>query len=207
MKSTSIPGEGFVKAFAPDGHLRYEPNWLAASCADGLVAVLETEIEWQARSIEMFGKAILQPRLLCFQGDHGVRYRYSGATFNADPWHPAVAELCRRLNAQTGQRFNSVLLNRYRDGRDSMGWHADDEPELGRNPTIVSISVGARRRFVLRRRKCPAERFELAPEHGSLMIMSGDLQHNWQHQVPKTARPVGERFNLTFRTIRADRQA
>jgi alkylated DNA repair dioxygenase AlkB len=149
----------------------------------------------------MFGRTLMQPRLIRFMGEAGVEYRYSGGRHDAAPWHPALTPLLERLQRACPPGFNCVLLNLYRDGRDSMGWHADDEPELGPRPTIASISLGAVRRFQLRSLAQPRQRFEIQPEHGSLLVMSGSLQDNWQHQVPKTARPVGPRINLTFRRI------
>lgn len=149
----------------------------------------------------MFGKEMLQPRKIAFQGDRGIEYTYSGGLYQADRWHPAVAGLRDELVSETGCRFNCALLNLYRDGTDSMGWHADDEPELGTNPIIASVSLGQTRRFVLRNKDDRKLKWEVAPEHGSLIVMRGDLQHHWQHQLPRTARSVGPRINLTFRKV------
>ena len=193
--------ESFVKTLAPEGLLDYRSAWLAPADADRLLDCLAAEVPWELRSIRMFGRELMQPRLLCFMGDPGMVYRYSGGDYAAVPWHPAVEELRWGLNRSLATAFNSVLLNLYRDGSDSMGWHADDEPELGSRPTIASISLGAERRFVLRRRDDPRQRLELVLAHGSLLLMAGDLQTHWQHQLPKTARPVGPRLNLTFRRI------
>jgi len=194
-------GDGCVKALPPDGVIEYRSSWLSADQADACFETLAEEIDWQRRSIRLFGKRVLQPRLICFQGDPGVEYRYSGDVHVASGWHPLVAELRNRLEAVGDDRFNSVLLNLYRDGDDCMGWHADDEPELGRNPVIASISLGGVRRFMLRDRTERTKRFELQPAHGSLILMRGALQHHWQHQVPRTRRPVGRRINLTFRRV------
>jgi len=165
---------------------------------------LRDEVDWQQRTIRIFGREHLQPRLISFMGDAGIRYRYSGGCYDAAPWHPLLSKLLRLLERDLGIRFNSVLANLYRDGRDAMGWHADDELELGRAPTIASLSLGAVRRFMLRARADRARKFELQPQPGSLLIMRGGLQQYWQHQVPKTARPVGARINLTFRRIVSD---
>jgi alkylated DNA repair dioxygenase AlkB len=201
MKIESMEDDGFVKTLPPAGRFDYRPAWLAGDRADALFATLTAEIDWQRRSIRMFGRDVLQPRLLRFQGEPGIRYSYSGDTLRAAPWHPAVERLRRELERASGEAFNAVLINRYRDGRDSMGWHADDEPELGPDPAVASVSLGAQRRFVLRRRGDPGRRFEVSPGHGSLILMLGDVQHHWQHAVPKTSRAVGERINLTFRRI------
>ena len=128
-------------------------------------------------------------------------YRYSGARFEPRPWPDALllvrARLCEALQVD----FNSVLANRYRDGRDAMGWHADNEPELGPQPVIASLSLGATRRFVLKHRGDPSRKLALDLPHGSLLVMSGATQRNYRHALPRTARPVGERINLTFRRI------
>lgn len=194
-----MTGEGFVKTLPPGGRLEYSPHWLERPGADDLLGTLLREIDWESRTIRMFGRTFAQPRLLCFMGDAGIRYRYSGDEYLACTWHPEVRALRARLARSTGERYNSVLLNFYRDGADSMGWHADDEPELGPDPTIASVSLGAERRFVLRRRTDHGCKFEIAPAHGSLLLMAGALQHHWQHALPKTRRPVGARINLTFR--------
>lgn len=155
----------------------------------------------------MFGRQMMQPRKIAFQGDPGVEYVYSGGLYRAAQWHPQVAKLRDALVAETGCRFNCVLLNLYRDGRDSMGWHSDDEPELGREPTVASVSLGGARRFVLRpktklkNRGDACHRFSIVPGHGSLIVMRGDIQHFWQHQLPKTQRSTSPRINLTFRKI------
>lgn len=197
----SFQAESLVKTLAPAGELVYVQDWIEPDRADALFESLRGEVTWQTRTITMFGRRVLQPRLIAFQGDDGIRYAYSGETYRSECWHPAVAGLRDALAGATGVRFNCALLNLYRHGQDSMGWHADNEPELGSEPTIASISLGAERRFVLRRRCAKQCRVELVPAHGSLIVMRGDVQHHWQHQVPKTARATDERINLTFRKI------
>lgn len=205
--------EGFVKALAPFGQVFYWPEWMGSESADRLFQALLGQIDWQSRSIRMFGRVLKQPRLIAFQGDEGVCYRYSGGDYIAQPWHPDLLALHSKLKyfvlsqlnliekkPEHEVQFNSVLINRYRNGKDSMGWHADDEKTLGRNPVIASISLGAQRRFVFRARTGKA-RYELLPKHGSLILMAGDLQHHWQHQLPKTQKVIQERINLTFRTV------
>lgn len=206
MNVESTPDEGFVKTLAPAGIVDYRPGWIDPASAGQLFERLRAGIDWQRHTIRMFGRELEQPRRLCFLGDDGVVYRYSGADYPAAAWHPAVAGLRDRLAAEGVATFNSALLNMYRDGKDSMGWHADDEPELGQDPVIASISLGAVRRFVLRSRAMPRERFEFTPSAGSLIVMRGDLQHHWQHQLPKTRASVGPRINLTFRQVFPDRR-
>lgn len=201
MKVESISGESCVKAVPPGGELVYLRNWMDTSLADELLVELTRNVAWQSRAIRMFGKKVMQPRKIAFQGDPGICYAYSGNLHHADDWHGAVAGLRDSLVSPAGVRFNCALLNLYRHGQDSMGWHADDEPELGPAPIIASVSLGGSRRFVLRRKSNPGQKIEIEPEHGSLILMRGDLQQHWQHQLPKTARPVAPRINLTFRKI------
>jgi len=187
----------------PEAVVRHQPGWLTPAEADGLLQALTGEVAWQVHRIRMFGRWVDSPRLSCWMGDAQAHYRYSGADFAPHPWAPAVQMLRERLQQACDGSFNSVLLNRYRDGRDSMGWHSDDEPELGPTPLIASLSLGAPRRFLLRRRDDPARKFEYLLGHGDLLLMRGRCQRDYQHALPKTARVSGERINLTFRQIAA----
>lgn len=168
---------------------------------DAILSRLTAEIPWRQESIVLFGKTHLQPRLICWMGDPDCRYRYSGRTYEPVPWHPLVADLRTRVERRAQARFNTVLLNLYRNGQDSMGFHADDESELGARPVIASLSFGAERRMHFRHRheRIPTERISLPG--GSLLIMRGDTQTNWKHAIPKTRKPIGPRVNLTFRRI------
>lgn len=186
---------------APAGRIRLEPDFVAAPEADAWFEHLRRELDWRQREIVLFGRRVMQPRLVAWHGDPGVRYRYSGATLHAAGWPECLREIRARVEQHAGTSFNSVLCNLYRDGADSMGWHADDEPELGDAPTIASLSLGETRRFVLRRRDDHEQKLELWLPHGSLLVMQGDLQRYWQHSLPKTRRLVGARINLTFRRI------
>ncbi len=185
---------------SPKGQLLYFPEAFSRTDADRLFANLIHSLDWAERSIMLFGREVMQPRLVAFYGDLGLAYRYSGTTLLASGWPDSLHEVHQRLVDLTGDDFNSVLCNLYRSGADSMGWHADNEPELGREPVIASISLGAGRRFVLKRRR-DGKKYELEPAHGSLLVMSGQLQNHWVHQVPRTRKPVGARINLTFRRI------
>lgn len=177
--------------------------WLPSAQADALMHALLTQVPWETHRIRMFGRWLDSPRLSCWMGDAEAHYRYSGADFAPHPWAPAVRELREQLQLGCDGSFNSVLLNRYRDGRDSMGWHSDDEPELGATPLIASLSLGVSRRFLLRRRDDPAQKAEYLLGHGDLLLMRGHCQRDYQHALPKTARVSGERINLTFRQIAA----
>jgi alkylated DNA repair dioxygenase AlkB len=179
----------------------FDPAWLDAGEADATLAALTVEVAWEQGAVRFFGESRLEPRLTAWYGD--ADYTYSGRTLRARPWPPLVAELRMRVEHAVGHAFNGVLLNRYRDGRDSMGFHADAEPELGRNPVVASLSLGVTRRFVLKptRRAGAAGGMELALGHGSLLVMGGTCQHTFRHGVPREPAVVGERLNLTFRRV------
>lgn len=182
------------------GALRWAPAFLEPVAADALLAEIEAEVPWERHHVRIFGREIPAPRLSCWIGDPGVAYTYSRVRFEPRPWTPALARVRQRIEHALDARFNSVLANRYASGADSMGWHADDEPELGLQPRIASLSLGATRRFVLRPRAGGAK-VELPLTHGSLLVMEGDTQANWQHALPRTAGAAGLRINLTFRRI------
>lgn len=185
----------------PDAEIAYTAQFLAPDQADALQASLRDAIPWEQHRIRLFGRWLDAPRQSCWIGDPGCAYTYSRVRHEPRPWPAPLDALRARLAQATGIRFNAVLANRYRDGRDAMGWHADDEPELGPRPLIASISLGAPRRFLLRHRLRRDLRAALTLDHGSLLLMAGDTQRCWQHSLPRSARPLGERINLTFRRI------
>ena len=163
-------------------------------------------IPWQQQTIRIAGQAHLQPRLTAWYGDPGSRYTYSGLTLDPAPWTALLANIRASVEARSGRTFNSVLLNYYRDERDAMGMHADDEPELGERPVIASVSLGAVRTLVFQPRKdrvANGVAFRLPLASGSLLLMAGDTQHNWKHGVDRERVPCGPRINLTFRRIYA----
>jgi alkylated DNA repair dioxygenase AlkB len=183
--------------------LDYLPEWLAKAEADHCVASLRQELAWEQREIVIFGRRVRQPRLIAWAGSLG--YRYSGQTLEPRASTATTATLTARVVAHTGVPFNHVLVNRYRDGADSIGLHADDEPELGRDPVVATLSLGATRRFVLkpRRAQLGAAR-SLEVEHGSLLVMGGTCQRHYVHGVPRQAGVTGERISLTFRYVVRD---
>nr|WP_262904666.1 alpha-ketoglutarate-dependent dioxygenase AlkB [Hymenobacter lucidus] len=188
----------------PRAEVLLEPNFLPVDTAEALLRELTDTIAWRQESIKLFGKAVPQPRLTAWHGDPAAHYSYSGLSWQPQPWTPALQMLRNQVEAATGTRFNSVLLNLYRTGQDSMGWHADDEPELGDEPVIASVSLGATRRFRLKPRHTeltPHEPVTLELTSGSLLVMRGPTQRHWLHAVPKTVQLVGPRLNLTFRRI------
>lgn len=190
-----------VGAALPEGRLDLWPHCFSAAEGDRLYAALRDGLAWQQERLLIYGREHPVPRLVAWYGEAGASYRYSGVLHEPLPWTDALLEVRARIEAVTGVRYNSALANLYRNGRDGMGWHADDERELGRNPRIASLSFGATRRFRLRHRTT-GETHALDLTHGSLLVMSGALQHHWVHCIPKTQRLVGPRINLTFREIR-----
>ncbi len=183
------------------GLVRVWRAWLSPLDASRLQQELMQALDWQQGSIRIFGKDVLEPRLSVWMGDANAHYRYGGRMHAPTPWLPSLAALRDDLMGSLGVAFNSVLANLYRDQRDSMGWHADNEKELGDEPCIASISLGQTRRFVLRHARHAREVFHLGP--GSLLVMSGRLQEEWRHSVPKESRVHDARINLTFRQIAA----
>ncbi len=160
-----------------------------------------TNIRWRQDRIRLYGKERPLPRLTAWYGDDARSYTYSGITSRPNPWNKGLLYLKERVEALAGTGFNSVLLNWYRDGNDHLGWHADDEKELGRDPVIASVNFGETRDFFVRRKDDHRKKLVLPLKHGSLLLMRGALQHHWEHSVPKRARVKTSRFNLTFRQI------
>ena len=183
--------------------LDYLSAWIGAPDADRLLVALRDELAWEHREIVMFGRRVLQPRLIAWAGSLG--YRYSGQTLEPRAPTSTTATLMARVVEHTRVPFNHVLVNRYRDGADSIGLHADDEPELGRDPVVATFSLGATRRFVLKPRRAqfgPSRSF--AVDHGSLLVMGGTCQRHYVHGVPRQAGVAGERISLTFRRLLRD---
>ncbi len=204
-----MPGLTMPEVAAPldlstlDAGLTLWPEAFASAEADALFAALRPGLRWRQETIVMFGQPRLVPRLVSWHGDAGATYVYSGVTHAPQPWTAPLDAIRARVAELAGVSFNSVLANLYRDGRDGMGWHADDEPELGPEPVIASVSFGATRRFRMKHRRASTAPLDIPLTHGSVLVMRGATQRCWWHSVPKTARPVGERINLTFRWIRS----
>jgi alkylated DNA repair dioxygenase AlkB len=186
----------------PDAELELDAQWLDAATADSWLAELTAQVPWQQPQVQIYGRQLPVPRLLAWYGDAEASYRYSGLTHQPLPWTPLLASIREQVVQAVGQPLNAVLLNYYRDGQDSMGWHSDDEAELGTNPLIASLNLGGTRRFDLRRKGQNRIEHSLALQHGSLLVMRGPTQHHWQHQVAKTRRACAPRLNLTFRLIK-----
>jgi alkylated DNA repair dioxygenase AlkB len=185
----------------PGADLLFYPNWIKPGFADSLLKILRENIIWECHRIKIFGREVDSPRLSCWIGDAGASYVYSQTRFEPHPWAPELQALRLRLQSEFESGFNSVLANLYRNGQDSMGWHSDDERELGKQPVIASISLGATRRFSFKAKTEAAKAVHLELPHGSLLLMRGDTQKNYRHALAKTSKPVGERINLTYRNI------
>lgn len=186
----------------PDAEVIYFPSFLETSAATELCNHLLKETPWQQDSITLFGKTHPQPRLTAFYGDNELSYSYSNIKMNANSWTPTLLHLKNKIEERAETTFNSVLLNWYRDGKDSNGWHADDEKELGKNPTIASLTLGSERFFHLKHKVQAEHKCKIKLENGSLLLMKGSTQHFYKHQIPKTTQLLGPRINLTFRTIK-----
>ena len=177
------------------------PEFFSREEADVFFTTLKGDLNWKQEPIWMFGKQVMQPRLTALYGDPTVPYGYSGIQMLPLAFTPALAAIHDRLQQFTQNNFTHVLCNYYRDGNDSMGWHRDNEPVLGKNPTIASLTFGATRSFQMRDYATKSTKIDLALSHGSLLLMSGESQHFWEHQLPKTKKTEAPRINLTFRKL------
>lgn len=185
----------------PDAEISYYPNFISNAEADLIFKTLQHEIPWQQDLIKVFGKTYNQPRLTALFGNPDKSYSYSSITMYPNAWSPLLLELKNKIETIAATSFTTVLLNYYRNGMDSNGWHADNEKELGQNPIIASLSFGASRHFQLKHNTLKEQKLNLTLEHGSLLLMKGPTQHFWKHQIPKTKKFVGPRINLTFRVL------
>jgi len=186
----------------PDADIRFYPQFFSPSESDAFLAELMNSTDWKQEKISYYGKLMNLPRLTAWYGDTGKTYKYSGITVDARPWTPILLAIKREIETVTPASFNSVLLNLYRSERDSVAWHSDDEPELGRNPIIGSVSLGETRTFYFRHKRNEELKARVELSHGSYLLMQGPTQHHWQHQIAKTTRSCGPRINLTFRSIK-----
>ncbi len=179
------------------GEVYYFPEFFTKNYFD----LLKQKIEWKQEAIWIFGRRVMQPRLTALYGNQEVSYGYSGIIMKPKPWNEFLWQIKEKLEEKAGEEFTHVLLNYYRDGQDSMGWHRDNEASLGPNPTIASVTFGVPRSFQLRNYKDKKIKTSVLLESGSLLLMKGETQHFWEHQLPKSAKVKGERINLTFRKV------
>ncbi|UOY07373.1 alpha-ketoglutarate-dependent dioxygenase AlkB [Muricauda sp. SCSIO 64092] len=186
----------------PNSDITYYPDFLSPIKAQMYFKALKNNVAWQQDDITVFGKTYAQPRLTALYASNKKAYTYSNITMHPQVFSGELLKIKQKLERDVGIVFTTCLVNRYRDGKDSNGWHADDEKELGQNPIIASISLGEQRYFHLRHKEDKALKHKILLENGSLLLMKGETQHFWQHQIPKTAKKIGERINLTFRIIK-----
>ncbi len=184
-----------------DGEVQFMPEFFNQAECSNYLHHLKTVIQWKQEPIFLFGKQIMQPRLTAYCGDKDRPYGYSGITMETQPWYPFMQEIRAKVESAASLKFNGVLLNYYRHGQDSMGWHRDNEKELGVNPVIASVSFGAERNFQFRHYTNKKELRSIVLNNGSLLLMKGATNHHWEHQLPKSKKINGERINLTFRMV------
>ena len=184
-----------------DGELRLYPHIFSPEERGTFFNQLKEKVNWQQEEIKLYGRKIPLPRLTAWFGDEGKTYMYSGITVEPEPWTPILLEIKSKIEEVSNVKFNSVLLNYYRNERDSVSWHSDDEPELGKNPIIGSVSFGDVRTFQLKHKTDKSLKISRDLPDGSYLEMAGSTQHHWLHQIPKRTRKIGPRINLTFRTI------
>jgi alkylated DNA repair dioxygenase AlkB len=193
----------FEKIQLRNGEVLVMRNFIKYESSLNYLDVLARNINWRQEEIKLYGKVYPVPRKTAWYGYPGLNYSYSGIKCNPEPWTAELMEIKKDIESlHPGEDFNSVLLNMYRDGNDKVSWHSDDEKELGKNPTIASVSLGASRRFDLKHKDDPNERLEIELTSGSLIIMKGELQHFWLHQIPQQKKIANPRINLTYRTIK-----
>ena len=185
----------------PNAELIYIPNFFSKVDSDSYFETLKTETNWQHDDITVFGKTYKQPRLTALFGESDQPYGYSNIVMYPEPLTPTLKTIQQQIETIAQHKFNTVLINLYRDGNDSNGWHADNEKELGKNPVIASVSFGEARPFHFKHRTLKEQRHKLSLEHGSLLIMRGEMQKYWLHQIAKTKKQIEPRINLTFRRL------
>ena len=187
----------------PDAEITYFERFFQVENSDRLLDSLIKQIQWKQNTIRFYGKESPVPRLEAWYGDPGMSYSYSGIRMDPLPWTKDLLEIKKIIETVSMTTFNSVLINFYRDGKDRVAWHSDDEKELGEKPIIGSVSFGAERKFKLRHKKYRENglRSEIMLKHGSFLLMSGSTQSHWAHEIPRTAKPLGPRVNLTYRKI------
>lgn len=197
----AVPPQEGEPVILQNGEYIYLPNFLDKITANNYLEAFKTNIEWKQESMNMYGKQVMFPRLTAWYGDNDKPYSFSGIKLSPHPWTKELLEIKNLIEPKCEVEFNSVLLNLYRDGNDSISWHTDAEKELGKNPIIASVNFGAERKFQIKHNETQ-EKHEIILKHGSLLIMKGELQHFWKHQVPKQSGITKERINLTFRVIK-----
>ena len=191
-----------IKFDLPNAELIYYPNFYSQDEATSYFNKLRKNTPWQQDDITIFGKTYPQPRLTALYANNDIPYSYSNISMRPHTFSDDLLALKSDIETIAYHEFTTVLINLYRNGNDSNGWHSDNEKELGKNPVIASLSIGEPRIFHFKHRHIPSEKYKITLEHGSLLLMKGEMQHYWLHQIAKTKKKIGERINLTFRTIK-----
>jgi alkylated DNA repair dioxygenase AlkB len=199
---SNTSSSNFINVDIPDGDVSLCLNLFSSSESDVLFETLKTEIDWKQEQINIFGQTHDIPRLTAWYGDFGKSYTYAGISVEPSSWTPTLLQIKEKVESVSNIQFNSVLLNRYRSGNDGVSWHSDDEPELGVNPVIGSVSFGQSRPFQFKHKDLEGVKQKVTLEHGSYLLMKGETQHKWLHQIPKSKKEMEERINLTFRIIK-----
>lgn len=184
------------------GQAFYYPDFFSQEDSDRYFNHLVNDVPWKQEPIFIFGRQIMQPRLTAFYSDEGKDYGYSGIRMESHPWTNELSEIKRKIEAVAGATFSGALLNYYRDGKDSMGWHRDNEKELGKEPLIGSVSFGASRVFQFREYATKKSVRSVQLSHGSLLLMKGESQQYWEHRIPKKQKQLAGRVNITFRVLK-----
>lgn len=185
-----------------DGEVYLFPALFDQPTSNELFAVLAQTINWKQEPVKIMGREIMQPRLTAWYGDKGMAYSYTGITMHPLPWTADLLKIKKAVEEVSGENFNSALLNQYRDGSDSVGWHRDNEKSLGINPAIGSVSFGESREFSLKHHKDKKLQKKIILESGSFLLMKGETQHKWLHSIQKSPGIAKSRINITFRTIK-----
>jgi alkylated DNA repair dioxygenase AlkB len=202
MEQFNLFNTSSLNTLLPKDILEYKPGFFDLEESREIMKVLLETTPWKQEDQLMYGRIVKTPRLTAWYGDESSYYKFSGSKFTPFSWTEELLMIKERIEPAAGVKFNSVLLNYYRDGNDSVAWHSDDEPELGINPLIASVNFGQERRFDIRHKKDHNVKYSVKLENGSLLLMKGDLQHNWDHQIAKSLKITKPRINLTFRVIK-----
>jgi len=202
MEQLSFFAEAGQSKGLPKELLEYRPGLFSETASDCLLQQFITDVPWKQTVQKMYDKEVLTPRLSAWFGDVGTDYSTTGKVANPNPWTPELLMIKEKVEPIAGVKFNSVLLNYYRDGNDSVAWHSDRESVLGKNPIIASVSFGQVRSFDIRSKANHSEKYSIRLEHGSFLLMKGGLQENWEHRIAKSNKPMKPRVNLTFRVVR-----
>ena len=191
-----------LKIKLPNAEIEYTPAFFNTEESRKLFEAIYHQTNWIEEDIRIYGKVYKQPRLTAFYANNNITYGYSNISMSPQPFSPVLKAIKIKIEKATGTTFSSCLLNLYRDGQDSNGWHADDEKELGKNPVIASVSLGTERLFHLKHKNIKTLKHKLTLQNGSLLLMKGETQHHWLHQIPKTKKLIDKRINLTFRLLK-----